>query len=402
MSAGPDLRGRRALVTGATGFIGGRLVERLFAEGVVVRALVRNLGSAVRLARLPADGADARVEIVRGDVTDAGAVSAAAAGCDYIFHCAYGTSGSQKHRAWVNVEGTRRVLAAAATARRIVHLSTLMVYGRTGDGDLDETAPRRRFGNPYSDSKLAAEAMALDAARAGRAAVTVLQPTAVYGPWGGVWTSSVLQALRRGRQILVDGGEGFANAVYVDDLVDAMVQAAVRDQAVGEAFLISDGHAVPWRTLFGFFERMLGGERMVAMSAREAAMHWRSEQSRTPRLGRELVAIAVRDRAARERLQATREGVWARELASRWLPESTQRRIKSGLAGAPAGGSGAPAPPPGELPILPLTPEMIDFFRPQTRVVIAKAERLLDWRPRYDLAAGMEITAAWARWANLS
>ena len=119
--------------------------------------------------------------------------------------------------------------ARAVGASRVVHLSTLMVYGQTGDGDLDETAPRVRFGNPYSDSKLEAEAIALSSGLP----VAVLQPTAVYGPYGGVWTEAVLRALKAGRQILVDGGEGLGNAVYVDDLVSAMLLAAVEPRGGG-------------------------------------------------------------------------------------------------------------------------------------------------------------------------
>jgi len=218
------LAGSRVLVTGATGFIGGRLVERLVLEhGAEVRALVRNLAGAARLARFPSGS----VTVLRGDVTNPADLERAADGCDLVFHCAYGTSGSQKHRSRVNTEGTRRVLAAAqaAGARRIVHLSTLMVYGATADGDLDETAPRQPFGNPYSDSKLEAERIVLSSGLP----VAVLQPTAVYGPYGGVWTETVLKALKAGRQILINGGDGLANPVYVDDLVSAMLLAAVRD-----------------------------------------------------------------------------------------------------------------------------------------------------------------------------
>ncbi|HEX6902674.1 MAG TPA: NAD-dependent epimerase/dehydratase family protein [Thermoanaerobaculia bacterium] len=382
--------GRKVLVTGATGFIGGRLAERLTLEhGAEVRALVRNLAGAARLARFP-------VTVLRGDVTDPSALADAARGCDVVFHCAYGTSGSQKHRAWVNTEGTRRVLEAARTAgaRRVVHLSTLMVYGQTGDGDLDETAPRRKFGNPYSDSKLEAERIALTSG----VPVSVLQPTAVYGPYGGVWTEAVLRALKTGRQILVNGGDGFGNAVYMDDLVSAMLLAAVKDEAVGEAFLISGEEPVTWREMYGRFERMLGTEpRTVDMTESEALVYWRRWQKAQPRLIGEGLRIVKQEQRIRERLERSREGVWLREMASTVLPESWQQKIKSRLAGG-----GRPSSPASrELPIHPLTPQMIGFFKPRTRVRIDKAKRLLGYRPAFDFESGMELTERWARWANL-
>ncbi len=385
------LAGRRALVTGATGFIGGRLAERLVLEhGAEVRALVRNLAGAARLARFP-------VTVVRGDVTSPSDLEAAMQGCDVVFHCAYGTSGSQKHRAWVNTEGTRRVLAAAqaAGAKRIVYLSTLMVYGQTEDGDLDETAPRKRFGNPYSDSKLEAERIAL----ASGLPVTVLQPTAVYGPWGGVWTETVLKSLRSGRQILVNGGGGLGNHVYVDDLVSAMLLAAVKDEAVGQAFLVSSEEPATWKEMFGCFERMLGGEpRTVDMTEAEALDYWKAWRRARPRLVGEGLRIVKGEQRIRERLERTREGVWLRELASTVLPESWQQKIKSRLA---AGRGVRSASAEGELPIHPLDPKMIGFFRPRTRVRIDKARRLLGYRPAFDLETGMDLTERWARWANL-
>jgi nucleoside-diphosphate-sugar epimerase len=383
------LAGRRVLVTGAGGFIGSRLAERLVLEqGAEVRALVRNLAGAARLARFP-------VTVLRGDVTSAPDLAVAIQGCDVVFHCAYGTSGSQKHRSWVNREGTRRVLEAsrAAGVGRVVHLSTLMVYGQTTDGDLDETAPRRRFGNPYSDSKLEAERIALSSGLP----VAVLQPTAVYGPYGGVWTESVLRALKSGRQILVNGGDGLGNTVYVDDLVSAMLLAAVRDAAVGEAFLISDEEPVTWRELYGRFERMLGSERRtVDMTEAEALACWRRWKREQPHLVGEALRILKGEPPIRERIERTREGVWLREMASTVLPESVQRRIKAGL-----GGGGRASLPAAELPVHPLTPEMIGFLRPRTRVRIDKAKRLLGYRPAFDFAAGMDLTEQWARWANL-
>jgi nucleoside-diphosphate-sugar epimerase len=270
-----------------------------------------------------------------------------------------------------------------------------MVYGRTADGDLVESAPRRRFGNAYSDSKLAAERIALGSGLP----VTVLQPTAVYGPYGGVWTANVLAALKSGRQILIDGGSGLGNAVYVDDLVSAMLLAAVRDQAVGEAFLISGAEPVTWRELFERFARMLGDEpRTVAMSEAEARAYYRRWKGSRPRLLGEALRVLKGDEAVRDRILATREMVFLREAASMLLPERIQQRIKVRLF---RGGGRSVAPPAEELPVHPLTPEMIDFFRAKTRVRIDKARRLLGYEPAYDFAAGMELTEQWARWANL-
>jgi len=82
------LRGKQVLVTGGTGFIGGRLVEKLVLEcDAKVRVLVRNFAHSASIARFP-------LEIIQGDVTDTEAVRRAADGCDVIFHCAYGNSGT--------------------------------------------------------------------------------------------------------------------------------------------------------------------------------------------------------------------------------------------------------------------------------------------------------------------
>lgn len=386
----------KVLVTGASGFIGGRLVERLVLhQGADVRVLVRNAASAARLARFP-------LTFHLGDVTNTADLEKAVQGCDLVFHCAYGTTGSQKRRAWVNRVGTERILEAAhrAGVRRVIYLSTLMVYGQTADGELDETAPRRRFGNAYSDSKLDAEGIALQYSRSGRVPVTILQPTAVYGPFGGVWTAQPLAALKTGRVILVNGGDGLANAVYVDDLVSAMLLAAEKDAAVGEAFLISGPDAVTWRDLYGRFARMLGDgpERTVSMTAEEVLAHYKKHQRETSRFHQEFLRTFKQDRGFRDRLMATRELMALRELASSVLPEGLQDRIK----GKMSGGGGKPIQPPEKgLPIHPLTPQMIGFFAAKTRVRIDKARRLLGYEPAFPLQRGMELTEQWARWANL-
>lgn len=263
------MSGRRILVTGASGFIGGRVVEKLVRErGEQVRALVRDVAGAVRIARFP-------VELVRGDVTDPASVRAAASGCHAIIHCAHGNRGSATERRVVNVEGTRNVLDAAVAAQvdRTVHLSTVMVYGLTPERVLTEAAPRRRLGEPYADSKLEAEEVALGYRANTGLPLVIIQPTAVYGPFAPSWTTRVIERLRAGIVPLIDGGTGICNVVFIDDLAEAVLLASEREEAIGEEFLVS-GQAVSYRALFGRYSEMLGGGRTTSISADEALRDW--------------------------------------------------------------------------------------------------------------------------------
>lgn len=396
------LRGRTVLVTGGSGFIGCRLVERLIERhGARVRVLVRDVGRASRVATFP-------VEIVRGSILDGGTVQRAAEGCDTIFHCAYGTAGSQGDRARTNLDGTRRVLEAALAvgARRVVDLSTLMVYGETAAGDLDETAPRRRFGDPYADSKRAAEQLAVRWAAERGLPVVILQPTAVYGPYGGVWTELPLRQLATGRVPLIDHGRGLANAVYVDDLVSAMLLAATRDGVEGEAFLISGAESEPWSDFYARFEAMLNvakGSRLHSMSIAEARSLWRRHRWRLPSLAGVLGSHWRSDEAFRSELMASREVVMARNLASQ-LPEGVQQFLKRRAKAYQERRRTRLDSPPASAPTLPThppSPRMIAFFSARTRVRIDKARRLLGYEPEFSLDRGMALTAAWARWANV-
>ena len=143
------LQGSRVLVTGGSGFIGGRLVEALMlADGlagtapnntvpndVEVRVLVRDVRRAARLGRFP-------LEIISGDITDEAAVRRAVEGCDYVFHCAHPMGMGKKQMA-AALSSTHYICQAALDAgvKGFVHLSSFAVYGPTLDGDLTEQTP---------------------------------------------------------------------------------------------------------------------------------------------------------------------------------------------------------------------------------------------------------------------
>jgi nucleoside-diphosphate-sugar epimerase len=380
------------LVTGATGFIGGRLAERLVVEhGARVRALVRNFGRAARLARFP-------IELVQGDLRSAEAVDCAVAGCDYVFHCAYGSDGEDDDRRIVNVQGTVNVLDAALRHRctRVVHVSTVTVYGDTPDGPLDETAPRRKTGFAYADSKIEAEARSFSFVDRGLS-VAIIQPTVVYGPFGTTWTTKPLQLLKTGRVILIDGGTGLANLVYVDDVVTAMLTAAVHEAAHGQAFLVSGPAPATWHAFYSAYESMIGEPATVSMTPAQALEHFQGVDGTGGGL-LESARRALANPAVRKRIAATREG---RLAARAWhmLPAAVRARIVPPRGNAQDRTASAVATP--ERPIHPLHPSKITFMQSRTQVRTDKARQLLHVAPQFELARGMALTRAWAEWANL-
>lgn len=386
-----DFTGKRILITGATGFIGGRIVEKLAVEyGANVRVLLRNFVTAFRIARCP-------IETVAGSITNAGDVARAINGCEAVIHCAYGNSGSSESQRLVNVEGTRNVLEAARQAgcKRVVHLSTVQVYGPLSGGDLDETAPLRYFGDVYSDSKLDAETLVMEYFQKYQLPVTVIQPTVVYGPFATTWTGFVLESLKTAKQILVNGGDGLCNAIYIDDLVDAILLATLREEAIGERFLISGEQPVAWREFYGAYEQMLGEPATVNMSPEEA-------QATMPRkvrprgLLKESLSILREQTDLRQRILNTREAAFLYRTVNSILPTGVWKSLRRRLM--PTSKNGHNAGKPVRSLFYPLD---VAFYSSKTRVRIDKAKRLLGYQPRFDLKSGMVVTEEWCRWASL-
>lgn len=250
-----DLANLTILVTGATGFIGGHLARRLVQEGARVRALVRSPHKAAALA-------DLGVEIIPGDITDRDGVRRATRGASIVYHAAaWADEQGDRDAVWaVNVTGTQHMVDAAIAegVARFIHLSSCAVYGSRQQMDIDESAPPRMTGRVYHDSKVAAEEVVFAAYRDHGLPVVVARPSQVYGPGSPQFTIRVIEAVKGGKVILVDGGKHFFKPIYIDNLIDALVLCATVDEAVGEALNLTDGGPVPWKDFFAAYGRMVG------------------------------------------------------------------------------------------------------------------------------------------------
>ncbi len=246
------MRDRPVLVTGATGFVGSHLAERLIAEGAHVRVLVRDPYKLIESLR-------DRVEVVTGDLLQPDCFAPATTDIDTVFHVAawVGTPNRSDVAHAVNVTATRQLAEAARSnnVRRFVYTSSIAVYGPVKTGVIDETQPHWPV-YAYGETKSLGERAALDT-RTDQFGVTIIRPAMVYGARGSSWTTLPVKLAQRGLPSLIGGGHGLSHPVYIENLVDAYLLAADRDEAVGEAFTISDGD-VPWREFFGRYATMAG------------------------------------------------------------------------------------------------------------------------------------------------
>jgi len=341
----------KILVTGAGGFIGGRTVEVLHAMGRgPVLAGVRRWSSAARIGRFP-------VEIALCDVTSAASVRAAMAGVRHVVHCAVG--GRE-----VTVEGTRTVLEAARAAgvQRLVHLSTIDVYG-CDTGEVLESQPPRRTGAVYGDSKIEAEQACLAAATAGLP-LCILRPTIVYGPFSNLWTVEFAQRLQHRPWTLPrELAAGICNAVYVDDVVQSILLGLEHPAAVGEAFNVNGAERPTWFEYFTALNDHLGLPPITAQSAAASYLHaWATKPAR------EAAKFALR------RFQPQIMALAQRSSLAKWSMKRAEATLRA-------------APTPGEFQLYSCT-----AIYPTT-----KAERLLGYRPRFSLADGLHLSAAWLR-----
>lgn len=337
MTALPS-RPARCLITGAGGFIGNSLCRRLDLHAPrSYRPLFRNAEAA---AAFRARGLDAAT----GDLLSTQQVGAALDGCDAVIHLAHGDQGPRV---------TRQLVAEAARrqVKRFVHISTMAVHGPAPGPNAahEATATVGRYNHDYSDSKAEQEEIVQAAHDRGDLRVVILRPTVVYGP-AGHFVLQVIEQARSGVVSLFDEGSGICNAVYVDDVCDAIEAALTRPESDGQAFFINADHAITWGEFIRTFAAMVKpAPSFVSLSSEEALRFWAKHPPVQPPVG------------------------LVHRLASKL----------GRLFSAP--------PPPAPWPVL----GRVQRETLQVEFSNQKAKALLGWAPQVSFPQGAELTRRW-------
>jgi nucleoside-diphosphate-sugar epimerase len=245
----------KILVTGATGFLGGRLSKRLVEEGYPVQALARKQSNVAGLRKLG-------VDIAFGDLGDPSSIAAAVKGVDVVVHAGAATSGTAKDHETTTVQGTRNVLEACRTIRvkKLVHISSCNVYeiaGYAANQVVTEEAQLERFPlrrGHYSAAKLQAEALVTAAMNHAGFPAVVLRPGTIYGPGTQVYTNMMGVALAWRIFVVFGDGKSELPLVHVDNAVDAIVECIRNSAADNQIFNVVDQDLVTKKT---YMERVI-------------------------------------------------------------------------------------------------------------------------------------------------
>jgi nucleoside-diphosphate-sugar epimerase len=388
----------KILVTGASGFLGGRFVERLLlAEGVPFRAMAHQPGRSMRLARLP-------VDIAWCDLTQPEQVASAMEGCDVVVHCAYGASGMPAENRRVTVDGTQ-ILADAAVAqgvRRFIHISSIAVYSYSPPPNVTEATPLVRSRDAYCRDKVEAEEIIWERIRRRGLPGVVLRMGNIYGPFSGPWTIRPLQHIRDGIACLVDEGFHDANMVFVDNAVEAILLAIREDGAVGQAFFITDD-PVSWQEFYGYYARWLEGIKLASVRQEtvDQIVHpsWSARLMSACRASWSEILLPIFRFGLLQAVLSPSLGKWVSRMAAPFSSE-----FKARLLGKQTDETSViiqeqnqtapmcpPLPPPG----------LLEVYASRTRFSNVKAKKILGFGPHCPLEEAMSITEQWARWARL-
>ena len=380
------LKGKKVAITGGTGFIGSRLAEKLILEyGAEVSILLERYTNASRVARLP-------VQFKKVDLLDKNNLKEILQDCNYVVHCAYGSRGTPQEQYEINVNGTRTIaeIAAACGVNRFIHLSTVMVYGTPQSGVITEDLPYTETDNPYAAEKIASEKIVKECHKNFNLPYVILQPTAVIGPDGLTWTKKIFERLKKKRIILINGGDGLCNFIYIDDCVDGIIRALQHENAIGETFLLSADSPVSWKDFYSAHEAMLGISSTIDLNVKEAKRLYDTKDKERNIVYRGISAV-MKDRRVKRRANKYLQNRIIYGIASVLFQKYTLNEYTN------LNGSNNIK----HKEIHYLDQDQISFFSSKAIVSSKKAKDILGIKNRYDFEDVLNPISSWAMWTRI-
>lgn len=248
------LVGSDVLVTGATGFIGNLLVKKLYSAGCNARLLVRNKNVFKR----------DQYDQYQGDLLNRDTLIEAARGVKVVYHlaaCSDSESSSTdavEHCFSVNVESTRNLLSSLGSSiEHLIFFSSVYVYGNDSGENIDEGSPTNP-GTAYGRSKLEAENIIFDWGVRNGVMTTCLRLPLVYGPGNKGNMLRMIDAIARRRFLILGKGDNKRSMVYVENVIDAAIAVALREEANEEVFNITDGNDYSMNDMYLSISKSLG------------------------------------------------------------------------------------------------------------------------------------------------
>jgi len=390
----------KILITGATGFVGSRLTERLALgsdyEGRAAFQRYTGPGLA-RIARLP-------VELIRADLLDRKSLEQASKGCDIIVHLAYGNAGSEEIKRKITIAGTENLLKAALRndVRKLIHFSTTAVYGTASEPCVyDESTPFIKSDDVYVSSKIEAEKIVWKYYEKHNIPAVVLRPPIIYGPYGAYWTVRIVKEIVEGA-VLVNGGDGAANLVYVDNLIDAVLLTIEMSSTDGEAFNVVDDEQLTWKQIYQGYASKLGNHPAILEKSLEEIENMRrqdfpndlkswfvkpfalipeiiQQSFRSPEIRNKMMQIPwlrfIKNNLSRQTLEAMKQnGSKIKDTVS----ESTQtNRLK--------------------IP----SKELVQLYGSRARISNEKIKNIIGYRQRVPFSQALDLTYSWLQYQRL-
>lgn len=341
----------KILVTGATGFLGGRIVEILhLTKFKDVRATIHQWSTAARLGRIP-------VEIVEMDLMEPAQIDKALDGITHVIHCAKGPED-------VTVEGTRNLLEASLRKgiKHFIHLSSAEVYGNV-NGEVDESFPLTYSGNAYNKMKVDAEKVCQEYMEKGLP-ITIFRPSIIYGPFSNYWTTRYIKMIVNGEWGVYEKyGNGKANLIFVDDLVGLILKTLDNEKAFGQAFNANGMEVISWNDYFKRINDKMGLPPLKTIKISQA--NFKATLMRPVRFAGEMV---------RAHFMGPVKKLAETFTFAKILMKRTEHALKT-------------------------TPAKEDFGLYQRDVIYKsnKLEEILDWRPKFSVDEGIQVSVEWGK-----